>query len=108
MSSSNAQREQQEQRQVWGQRIAQQQSSGESIRAFCRERGLKEHAFYGWRQRLRSGAEQPVTFALVEAKPVTAAPMPFELLFPTSGARLQIPASEAALRMVIGVLREPA
>lgn len=106
MSSRNAQREQQEQRQVWDQRIAQQQSSGESIRAFCRERGLKEHAFYSWRQRLRSRAEQPVTFALVETKPVTAAPTPFEFLLP-SGARLLIPANEAALRMVLGVLREP-
>ena len=67
-----------EQRQVWGQRIAQQQSSGESIRAFCRGRGLKEHAFYGWRQRLR--AEQPVTFALVETKPAANVVTTFEFL----------------------------
>ena len=36
-------------RELWRQRIAQQESGGQSIRAYCRERGLKEHDFYGWR-----------------------------------------------------------
>jgi len=44
---------QEQRRGQWRQRIEEQESSGLSIRAFCREQGLKEPAFYGWRQRLR-------------------------------------------------------
>lgn len=37
---------------AWRQRIAAQLVSGRSIRAWCRENGLHEHAFYWWRSRL--------------------------------------------------------
>jgi len=37
---------------VWRERIASQQASGQSIRALCKENGWHEHAFYGWRSRL--------------------------------------------------------
>src|SRR5579864_6613554 len=36
----------------WRERIALQQSSGESIRAWCRRNNHHEHAFYWWRSRL--------------------------------------------------------
>lgn len=62
-------------REQWRQRIAEQESSGQSIRAYCRERGLPEHAFYGWRQRLRKQSA-PVKFALVETKPTEAETAP--------------------------------
>ena len=37
----------------WGERIAEQERSGLSVRQFCRGQGLKEHSFYAWRRRLR-------------------------------------------------------
>lgn len=37
---------------VWRERIATQQSGGQSIRALCKENGWHEHAFYWWRARL--------------------------------------------------------
>ena len=40
---------------VWRERIAEQQRGGESVRAFCRERGLRETSFYYWRR--QSGSE---------------------------------------------------
>src|SRR2546422_6929619 len=58
-------RSQEERRELWRQRIAEQESSGQSIRAYCGERGLKEPAFYGWRQRLRK-QNTPVCFARSE------------------------------------------
>ena len=97
---------QEQRREVWRQRVAQQETSGESIRAFCRGRGLKEHAFYGWRQRLRQ-QDTPVGFALVSAKPAAEAVPPIEVVL-AGGARLLIPPDAAALRLVLGVLREPA
>ena len=91
-----------ERRELWRQRVAQQEEGSRSIREFCREQGLSEPAFYAWRQRLRTGKQ--VQFALVETK---AAVAPIELLL-ASGDRLHIPANAATLRLVLGVLREQA
>jgi hypothetical protein len=91
-------------RELWRQRIAQQEISGESIRAFCRGRGLQEHAFYGWRQRLR---KQGTPVALVETKPAEQTVPPIELML-ASGDRLRIPHDAATLKLVLAVLREQA
>jgi hypothetical protein len=94
-----------ERRELWGQRIAQQEKGGQSIRGFCHERGLSEPAFYAWRQRLRN-QNTPVRFALVETtKPAEETGPPIELLL-ASGDRLRIPHDAAALRLVLAVLRE--
>ena len=96
-------REHIERRELWRQRIAEQEKSGGSIRAYCKGIGIPEHAFYGWRQRLR--AETPVTFALVETtQPAKEAAM-IEIVL-AQGDRLRIPGDEATLRLVLGVLRE--
>ena len=93
-------------RELWRQRIAQQETSGQSVRAYCRRRGLPEHAFYGWRQRLRK-ENTPVRFALVETKPAAESFMTIELLL-ASGDRIRIPQAAATLKLVLGVLREQA
>jgi hypothetical protein len=38
---------------VWRERIAEQERGGESVRAFCRKRGLQEASFYHWRREIR-------------------------------------------------------
>ncbi len=93
-------------RELWRQRIAQQESSGQSIRAYCRGRGLPEHAFYGWRQRLRKQSA-PVKFALVGTEPAEAAAPPLELML-ASGDRLWIPRDATTLKLVLAVLRDQA
>jgi transposase-like protein len=97
-------RKQQERREQWRQQIAQQELSKHSIRAFCRERGINEHTFYTWRQRLR---EQPVSFALVDTKstPPTSAGQAIEIIL-VSGDRLRVTPDAATLRLVLNVLRE--
>ena len=97
---------QEQRRELWRQRIAEQETGGQSIRAYCRERELKESAFYGWRGRLRK-QNTPVRFALVETKPAVETPPPLELLL-ASGDRLRIPSDAATLKLVLTVLREPA
>jgi hypothetical protein len=99
-------RKQEQRREQWRQRIEEQESSGQPIRAFCRERGLKEPAFYGWRQRLRK-QNTPLRFALVETKPPKETVPPLELIL-ASGDRLRIPHDAAALKLVLAVLRESA
>lgn len=53
----------------WKRLIAEQGESGESVEAFCRERGLTTSQFYTWRKRLRGSVA--ARFLEVElAKPV--------------------------------------
>jgi putative transposase len=92
----------------WAELIGEQQQSGLSVTAFCREHGFSDQTFYNWRKRL-AGSE-PVRFALVAADATAAAEqLPIELLL-VSGDRLRIaPGADAAtLRTVLNVLRERA
>jgi transposase-like protein len=93
-------------RELWRQRIAQQEKSGPSVSAFCREQGLSEPTFYAWRQRLRK-QNTAVRFALVETKPAEETVPPIELML-ASGDRLRIPHDAATLKLVLAVLREQA
>ena len=86
-------------------RIAEQARSGLSIKQFCKDRGIAEHAFYGWRRRLRD--TEPVRFALVDrvgGPQVAEGNMELTLL---TGERLRIGAGvdAATLRTVLEALR---
>ena len=91
----------------WAERVAAQQSSGLSVKQFCREQGLTECSFYAWRKRLQETG--PVRFALVERtarrQERTAEPV-LELVLAT-GERLRIGAGVdiTTLRTVLDVLR---
>lgn len=92
-------------REYWSKRIAEQEASGQTVRPFCRERGIGEHSFYQWRKRLRE--TMPVRFALLDPKPTSVSTEPaFELVL-TSGERLRIGAQVNAetLRMVLDAVR---
>lgn len=92
----------------WPERIADQQRRGQSVREYCKQRGIGEHAFYYWRKRLRD-QQQPMRFALVERavarqKPVAEACLELVL---AGGERLRIGAGVDAmtLRTVLEALR---
>ena len=92
-------------REQWRERIAEQGRSGLSIKQFCKDRGIAEHAFYGWRRRLRES--KPVCFALVDRTGAPPAPewnLEVTLL---TGERLRIGAGVDAvtLRTVLEALR---
>jgi hypothetical protein len=92
-------------REQWRERIAEQARSGLSIKQFCKDRGVAEHCFYGWRKRLRK--TEPVRFALVDRTGAPHAPgWNLELLLVT-GERLRIGAGvdTATLRTVLEALR---
>ena len=95
---------QEQRRELWRQRIAEQERSGRPVSVFCREQSLSEATFFAWRQRLKI-QETPVSFALVEAKAVAEPAPPIELLL-TSGERLRIPCDASMLKMVLAALRE--
>jgi transposase-like protein len=95
------------QREVWRNLIRQQESSGLSVRAFCRENVVHEHSFYLWRKRLAE--ENPPRFALVETNGAAPENATLELVF-ARGERLRIGSGvePATLRAVLAVLRERA
>ena len=48
---------------IWEDRLAQYETSGKSIAAWCKEQTIRENQFYYWRKKLRTGQaekNQPV------------------------------------------------
>jgi hypothetical protein len=87
---------------TWRQRVTAQQSSGESIRDWCKANGCHEHAFYWWRARLglsrASGSKRRRRVALprfaevvVDSAPRASQVMTLRL---RSGAELVLPAMQ--------------
>jgi transposase-like protein len=91
-------------REHWSKLIAEQEVSGQSIRAFCKKRGIVAHTFYIWRRRLR--ANEPVQFALLETVANPASDCVLELVM-TNGERLRIPnhVDATTLRLVLDAVR---
>jgi putative transposase len=85
----------------WSKLIAEQEAGGQTIRAFCQERGIGVHSFYFWRKRL--GKSEPVRFALLKT---VASAAPLELIL-ASGERLHIRngVDVATLRLVLDAVR---
>jgi transposase-like protein len=92
-------------RDQWRERIAEQARSDVSIKQFCKDHGIPEHAFYAWRRRLRE--TEPVRFALVDRTGGPAVPGSNLELTLLNGERLRIGAGVDAvtLRAVLAVLR---
>lgn len=97
---------QESRREFWRRLVAEQQQSGLSVRAICRQRGAS-HSFYQWRKRL--AAQLPMKFALVQADGGTPRKAERIEVVLVTGDWLRIaPGFDAAtLRAVLGVLREP-
>ncbi len=51
----------------WRGLVAEQNQSGQSIAAFCRERGLKSGQFFAWKKKLREA--EAAKFVAVDAAP---------------------------------------
>jgi hypothetical protein len=92
-------------RECWSKLIAEQQTSMQPVRPFCRERGITEPSFYYWRKRLRKNGT--VRFALLETKAVTADVAPTIELVVSTGERLRIGngVDAATLRLVLDAVR---
>jgi hypothetical protein len=85
----------------WRERIVAQQSSGQPIRAWCRQIRCHEHSFYWWRARLglspvvtkrRARFAKPITFAKLVVEPTVGDAEPIRLSL-AGGRELTLPAS---------------
>ncbi len=88
-------------REYWNNLIAEQEAGGQTIRAFCQERGVGDHSFYYWRKRLQKN--EPVQFALLKT---VASAAPLELIL-ANGEQLRIRngVDAATLRLVLDIVR---
>jgi hypothetical protein len=85
---------------VWRERVAAQQASGQAVRAWCQAHGRPEHGFYWWRAKLglspASAARRPrrrtrpVHFAEVVVARPEAEPVVLRL---RGGREMLLPAS---------------
>jgi hypothetical protein len=39
----------------WRELVSEQSQSGQTVRAFCHDRGLRDSLFYDWKKRIREG-----------------------------------------------------
>ena len=92
-------------RQYWSNLIAEQETSGQSILAFCKQVGVGVHSFYMWRRRLSKGG-RPVRFAELKTVASPAPSFALELILAT-GDRLRIGngVDATTLRMVLDAVR---
>jgi hypothetical protein len=100
----------------WQRTISEAARSGMSIRAFCRQRRLRESQFYWWQRKLKVGREErgrrpstdrnSVSFALVSDEP-GATDVGIELVL-GDGRRLRIRqgVEEETLRVVLAALEQ--
>ena len=102
----------------WRRTISEAARSGMSIRAFCRQRRLRESQFYWWQRKLRAGREagtapqssgnaRPASFALVSDES-GASDVGIELVL-GDGRKLRIRrgVDEETLRAVLATLEQP-
>jgi hypothetical protein len=105
MAPGRVRDERKEQR--WRRWIAQWQTSGLTIPAFCARYGLSTANFYTWRRTLRRRDDAAQRFIPVQLVADTAPASPLELLLAGGHAVRVAPGFDAAtLRQLLAVLRE--
>lgn len=88
-------------REYWSKQMTEQEASGQTVPAFCKEHSIGVHSFYYWRKRLQKS--EPVQFALLKT---VASGAPLELIL-ANGEQLRIwnGVDAATFRLVLDVVR---
>ncbi len=94
-------------RSKWAGLISEQSQSGETVEAFCRERGLTSSQFYTWRKRLRGSVAERLLEVQVArpARPVASKRGAIEIRLAEGRSVLVEPGFDADhLRAVVAAL----
>jgi hypothetical protein len=104
MARGVAERDQQKES-FWRKHIDGHRGSGESIRAYCRRRGLREPRFYWWRAELARRGQPAAQAAFVPVHVVADTPACIEITLP-AGQQVRItgPVDKQTLVDVLAVL----
>jgi transposase-like protein len=60
----------------WRGLVSEQSQSGQTVSAFCRDRGLRASLFYDWKKRIREGAAAKFVEVKVKASSEQRTPAP--------------------------------
>jgi transposase-like protein len=60
----------------WRGLLSEQGQSGQTVAAFCRDRGLRDSLFYDWKRRLREGEAAKFVEVKVKESKAQARPAP--------------------------------
>ena len=91
----------------WRQRIAQWQTSGLTVAAFCARHDLASASFYAWRRTLQRRAAQPPRFVPVQLVAGPPPATPLEVVLADGRVVRVAPGFDATtLRQLLAVLRQ--
>jgi len=60
----------------WRELVPEQSQSGQTVKAFCQNRGLRESLFYDWKKRIREGEAGKFVDVRVMGPKAQARPLP--------------------------------
>jgi len=70
----------------WRALVSEQSQSGQTVAAFCRDRGIRDSQFYDWKKRVREG--EAAKFVEVKVKPSSEQRRPAPERYPAIEIRL--------------------
>ena len=70
----------------WRGVVSEQSQSGQTVAAFCRDRGIRDSQFYDWKKRVREG--EAAKFVEVKVKPSSEQRRPAPERYPAIEIRL--------------------
>ena len=70
----------------WRALVSEQSQSGQTVAAFCRDRGIRDSQFYDWKKRIREG--EAAKFVEVKVKPSSEQRRPAPERYPAIEIRL--------------------
>ena len=70
----------------WRGLVSEQSQSGQTVAAFCRDRGIRDSQFYDWKKRIREG--EAAEFVEVKVKASSEQPAPAPERYPAIEIRL--------------------
>ena len=91
----------------WSVRISECRNSGQSVKVWCRENGIREQTYYRWQKRLfeMTKAEQEVQFAEVRAQSVHSGNVAVTIRLAGMEADIHSGADAATVETVLRLLR---
>ena len=98
----------------WRSLVSEQSQSGQTVRAFCHDRGLRDSLFYDWKKRIREGEAAKFVEVKMKAPSEQRKPSPerypaIEIRLSTGRSLLVGPGFDAShLRALLAVLETEA
>lgn len=95
-------------RSLWEQRLAEQQISGQSIAAWCKEQSIKDNQFYYWRKKLsrdQVDTLQPVKWVPLQLSPGNITPESIAVHIGLATVEIKKGFDQQLLREIVQILQ---